>query len=143
MLRSKITYSEKLKHPFWQKKRLEVMARDKFTCLGCGATTTTLHVHHTSYTKGLNPWEYPLDVLKTLCEVCHKKEHDLIPEQEPERKYEHLIIRKEEPDVITAINLQVIQLTNKLKEKLTDEAVEDILKNIIYLQQTKKELLNR
>jgi hypothetical protein len=25
-------YSKKLKHPRWQKKRLEILDRDKFTC---------------------------------------------------------------------------------------------------------------
>lgn len=34
-----------------------------------------LEVHHTYYEKGLKPWEYPDDSLKTLCWICHKKEH--------------------------------------------------------------------
>jgi 5-methylcytosine-specific restriction endonuclease McrA len=34
----KKTYSELLKSPKWQKKRLEIMSRDKFTCKKCGDT---------------------------------------------------------------------------------------------------------
>jgi len=29
---AKLTYSEKLKDPRWQKKRLEILSRDNFTC---------------------------------------------------------------------------------------------------------------
>lgn len=66
------TYWEKLKDPRWQKKRLEVLERDKFTCITCGDTESTLHVHHGYYEKGLEPWEYELNTLWTLCEECHK-----------------------------------------------------------------------
>jgi hypothetical protein len=64
------TYSEKLKDPRWQRKRLEVLSRDKFTCQSCGSTTDTLHVHHCHYFKG-DPWNTPDDLLLTLCEECH------------------------------------------------------------------------
>ena len=70
------TYSEKLKDPRWQRKRLEVFQRDRFTCVDCGATTVTLHVHHNNgYRKGLEPWDYPNAEMETLCENCHKAEH--------------------------------------------------------------------
>jgi len=67
------TYSEKLKHPKWQKKRLEIMNRDKFQCQLCEDRDTTLNVHHKEYIDGADPWEYPSDLLITLCEDCHKK----------------------------------------------------------------------
>jgi len=63
-------YSDKLRDPRWQKKRLEVMQRDDFTCLACGDKTTTLNVHHKYYSG--NPWEADMDGLETLCETCHK-----------------------------------------------------------------------
>jgi len=66
-------YSEKLRDPRWQKKRLKVLERDYWTCQECGDKTTTLHVHHRKYIKGRNPWEYDDDVLITLCETCHEK----------------------------------------------------------------------
>lgn len=40
------TYAEKLKDPRWQKKRLERMDKDQWTCRECGSTTTTLSVHN-------------------------------------------------------------------------------------------------
>lgn len=78
-----VSYKDKLKDVRWQKKRLEVLGRDKFRCMGClegaetaedSGSTITLHVHHTYYKKGLEPWEYPLDSLITLCEGCHSNE---------------------------------------------------------------------
>jgi HNH endonuclease len=67
-------YSEKLKDPRWQKKRLEIMERDKFTCQYCQHDDLTLTVHHKMYDKKLEPWEYPDNMLITLCESCHKTE---------------------------------------------------------------------
>jgi len=65
------TYSEKLKSPKWQKKRLEIMGRDKFTCKFCGDKETTLHVHHKKYCQNGNPWDVNNDDLITFCEDCH------------------------------------------------------------------------
>lgn len=65
------TYSELLKHPQWQRKRLEILEREDFTCEDFGATEKTLHVHHAYYEKGLKPWEYPSESLHVLCVDCH------------------------------------------------------------------------
>lgn len=65
-----MTYSDKLKDPRWQKKRLEIMKRDDFTCKYCGDKTTSLNIHH-SYYRG-EPWESPNESLITLCEDCHE-----------------------------------------------------------------------
>lgn len=67
-----MTYSEKLKDPRWQKKRLEIFQRDEFMCRNCGETDMTLHVDHKVYHKGFDPWEYENYELQTLCEDCHK-----------------------------------------------------------------------
>jgi len=64
-----MTYSEKLKDPRWQKKRLEVLNRDGFKCSYCDDEKTTLHVHHLKYNK--NPWDVEIESLSTLCEDCH------------------------------------------------------------------------
>lgn len=69
-----VNYGEKLKDPRWQRKRLEIMDRDEWTCQECGDTTRTLHVHHKKYT-GENPWDAPDDDLVTICEVCHETAH--------------------------------------------------------------------
>jgi hypothetical protein len=65
------TYEEKLKSPKWQKRRLEIMNRDNFTCKKCGDTETQLHVHHLEYVNGNDPWDYEDNQLVTLCEDCH------------------------------------------------------------------------
>lgn len=68
-------YKEQIKDPRWQKKRLEILQHDDFTCQMCGAKDKTLHVHHTIYIPGRNIWEYEKNQLVTLCEDCHSKEH--------------------------------------------------------------------
>lgn len=70
-------YSELLKDPRWQKKRLKIMERDDWMCKGCGSKTETLHVHHLNYIWGGKPWEAEDDDLVTLCEDCHKMEEGL------------------------------------------------------------------
>jgi hypothetical protein len=67
-------YSELLKSPKWQRKRLEILERDNFKCVNCGSEDNTLHVHHHYYESGKKPWEYPDRVLITLCEGCHYME---------------------------------------------------------------------
>lgn len=71
-------YYEKLKDPRWQKKRLEVFQRDKFTCQKCfdDENNLTLNIHHLHYEKGKDPWDYPLESLVTLCEECHAEEFE-------------------------------------------------------------------
>jgi hypothetical protein len=70
----KKTYSDKLKDPRWQKKRLEILDRDNFTCKACGDTQETLNVHHIFYLPHKEPWDIPSGFLVTLCESCHKPE---------------------------------------------------------------------
>lgn len=62
-------YSEKLKNPKWQKKRLKIFERDGWECLSCGDKESTLCVHHLKY--GKEPWEVDDQFLETLCEDCH------------------------------------------------------------------------
>jgi len=64
-------YTDQLKNPKWQKKRLEIFQRDNFTCKMCGGTENTLHVHHTKYNTGKMAWEYDNSLLLTVCEDCH------------------------------------------------------------------------
>jgi hypothetical protein len=72
----KQSYYELLKHPKWQKKRLEVLQFADFQCEDCRADDVTLHIHHTYYEKGLAPWEYLEESLHALCEECHRKAQD-------------------------------------------------------------------
>jgi hypothetical protein len=68
----KQTYAEKLKDPRWQKRRLEILTRDNWTCQDCGSKDKTLHVHHWMYVHGLDPWSYADQLLITLCHDCHQ-----------------------------------------------------------------------
>lgn len=68
-------YQQKLLDPRWQKKRLEILNRDEFTCEICKSTEHPLNVHHKFYTYGLDPWEYPDTNFITLCNYCHEDEH--------------------------------------------------------------------
>jgi hypothetical protein len=77
-----MTYFEKLKDPRWQKKRLEILNRDDFACCFCGNSENTLNVHHLVYEKQRDPWDYEDSLLITLCEDCHKSEHDYRVENE-------------------------------------------------------------
>lgn len=70
-------YSEQLKDPRWQRKRLEIMQRDNFTCQLCGDKLTTLNVHHKKYNNDCKPWEYDNDTLVTICEHCHFEVEEL------------------------------------------------------------------
>jgi hypothetical protein len=81
------SYSEKLKDPRWQKKRLEILERDNFACTICGDEKSTLHVHHTVYLSGHEPWEYNEWQLITLCEDCHQSEHSIGTD------FEHILIQ--------------------------------------------------
>lgn len=72
----KLSYYELLKHPLWQKKRLEVMQRAEFSCESCGSTDKMLQVHHAYYEKAKSPWEYPDESLHCLCEDCHREAQD-------------------------------------------------------------------
>lgn len=76
MTTTKTSYSDKLRDPRWQKKRLCVMRRDGFACRDCGDADSTLHVHHCHYEKG-EPWQTDERFLLTLCADCHEARGDL------------------------------------------------------------------
>lgn len=70
-MKSQKSYSEKLRDPRWQKKRLEVLEEYGWKCHSCGSDSEEIHVHHPYYKKGLEPWEY--ENLLPLCDKCHKQ----------------------------------------------------------------------
>jgi hypothetical protein len=59
----------------WQKKRLEILDRDKWTCKECGCDSGILHVHHLRYNNGRPVWDIDNKYLITLCHKCHKNKH--------------------------------------------------------------------
>ncbi len=69
------SYSEKLKDPRWQKRRLQMLEKDGWKCSVCNDSDKTLHVHHLEYNYGCEPWEYDDSSLLTVCETCHDLIH--------------------------------------------------------------------
>ncbi len=64
-------YSEKLRDPRWQKKRLEVLSAARFRCEDCGDGASTLEIHHCAYMTGRETWDYDGALLMALCRTCH------------------------------------------------------------------------
>jgi hypothetical protein len=90
-----MNYADQLKSPLWQKKRLEILERDKFTCQICLDTETQLHIHHQSYdnTYQTKAWEYPNHVYKTLCSDCHKAITDHLQEYGNDKEFNVLKVK--------------------------------------------------
>ena len=72
----KLSYTEQLKHPNWQRKRLETLEAAGWACQKCECKDVTLHVHHRRYVKGRLAWEYDGMDLEVLCEPCHSTQHE-------------------------------------------------------------------
>jgi len=123
----KNNYTDKLKNPKWQKKRLEILNLHGFKCEKCGCEDKELHVHHRFYLKGREVWQYDNDVFQVLCCDCHEKEHskekevnEVIPE-----KYKNLIDRIEHLNSRNSKNqycLEVLLMTILGNEIEKDEA---------------------
>lgn len=67
------SYSEKLRMPQWQKRRLYLLEHAKWRCAICGAEDRELHVHHLEYNAGKEPWDYPDTNFLVVCQPCHEK----------------------------------------------------------------------
>lgn len=68
-------YTDLLKDPRWQRKRLEIMNRDNWKCGICHDDSEMLVVHHKYYDKDKMPWQYPNKAYITLCFDCHNELH--------------------------------------------------------------------
>ena len=95
----KMSYAEQLRHPNWQRKRLQMLEGANWTCQMCGAKEDTLHVHHKQYFKGRMAWEYAPAELLVLCETCHQYEHDL------DDALKLLLARAEYPTPLTPVGV--------------------------------------
>jgi hypothetical protein len=72
---AKEIYLAFLKTKYWKKVRAMVFNRDKKTCQKCGSKKK-IQAHHLTYENHKNELNH-LEDLITLCEDCHKKEHNL------------------------------------------------------------------
>ena len=122
-------YSEKLKDPRWIEFREKVKAKDGYSCVNnCGWKTLgnrlsedmELHAHHKIYYvdngKLVEPWDYPLDDVETLCKTCHTIHHNTFTVPIMDRKT-NKIINEDEPTRKTRLAIE------SMKEKeLEDES---------------------
>jgi len=69
-------YTEQLSDLRWKTLRERIASRDGRACVQCRGGGE-LHVHHSHYRAGREPWEYRDSDLFTLCKKCHDKVHDL------------------------------------------------------------------
>ena len=75
------TYGALLLTPEWRARRQEVLIRDNHSCIICKGADS-LQVHHRQYhfivrqNQFKLPWDYPGNLLITLCEPCHKRGHN-------------------------------------------------------------------
>lgn len=72
-------YRALLKRPEWFRKRYLILRRDGEKCINCGSKSQ-LNVHHKQYHaeksgKLIEPWNYKLKYLVTLCRACHMRGH--------------------------------------------------------------------
>jgi len=70
-------YNSQLKDKRWQIKKGGILLRDNYTCQNrkCTTPTNPLEVHHVMYLGyDLKAWDYPDDMLLTLCDTCHAAE---------------------------------------------------------------------
>ena len=102
---NKKEYAEALQRPEWAARRLDILKRDGFKCVKCGAKKKMLHVHHLRYLDGKMPWESPDDDLVTLCNNCHAVEHDIkIQDQEKSKKKKKK--KKKNKGMTTSVGMQ-------------------------------------
>ena len=127
------TYSEKLKDPRWQSKRIEILERDGYKCKEC-KSLDDLQVHHKRYIPGRDPWQYDGFDLVTLCNECHERQHGIALD------YDHLYTTGKLPVVL--IDEQIDVLISLLKDGLKADLEEALIKKIIYLQTRRKVLIN-
>lgn len=133
-----LTYKEQIAHPKWQKKRLEILQRDNFTCQICLDTETQLHIHHQYYDKTFQTmaWEYPNHAYKTLCADCHKAITVHLEEYGNDKEFSVLKLKSAEgvamPIVYTNGSLKFnCELYNNIEfdEKSTYQIVQFLINN--------------
>jgi 5-methylcytosine-specific restriction endonuclease McrA len=90
-----LSYEDQLKTDEWKNKRLDIVERDNYTCYLCGYHGLLVNVHHLRYIRGKMAWEYPDNLLITLCRGCHKTVHSdiIIRERMEATKVSSLIPR--------------------------------------------------
>jgi hypothetical protein len=80
-----MSYKDELKSPEWQKKRLEILQRDKWKCRLCDCDVEMLIVHHLCYAERGDWRGVPDKFMITVCESCNQEIHGFIKAPTPYR----------------------------------------------------------
>lgn len=112
------TYSEKLKDPRWQKKRLEIFEKANWKCELCSDSETELHIHHLEYFG--EPWDQSNDKLKCLCKDCHLMAEKYITDM-------HLSTTVKKVKRETGVGFIVFYKTSTVVSSLTIDGVFDFI----------------
>ncbi len=122
-----MTYKELLKEEKWNKKRREILFRDKYKCLNC-KSELFLQVHHKVYINGRLPWEYSNSQLVTLCDTCHSELHTNMP------KHLHNVFTR---DLKNKHGIPIVSNTSTLQMTEKEKVIFDwISSNLIVLNST-------
>lgn len=84
-------YERLLKTPEWREYSKTKLKQDNYNCQICHQkkSENELLVHHKMYIEGKDIWDYPPELVETLCKDCHEKLH------KPYKKY--IIYRPPKP----------------------------------------------
>lgn len=80
-------YQQQLKDPKWACRRVEFIAKNDGICHECRREheqDNPLQVHHISYVRGMNLWDYPDELMLVICKGCHLERQC----QDEEARYE-------------------------------------------------------
>ena len=127
---NKKSYYELLRDPRWQKKRLEIMSRDNFSCTSCEGKDKQLHVHDLHYIRGNDPWDCPNNLLITLCEDCHK-EYEKHSRNIGDTLVEQLACAGLSGDDIIDIYVSIYNILNCDRYRQRSISMGDLIANII------------
>lgn len=128
------TYSDKLKHPLWQRKRLEILNRDNWQCRTCGEINSPLQIHHRYYSKG-HPWEIENEALITLCDGCHSGETNYFP------KYVEAMAASLKKH--GAMNFRIGEIAESLMQLPIDTSIPPMLDFMLRNKETRDMVKNR
>ncbi len=129
-----MTYSEQLKHPNWQKKRLEILERDKWTCQICGDTETQLQIHHQEYDKSYQTmaWQYPNHIYKTLCADCHTALTNHLEDHGTDKEFDVMKIKRNGHKLVFIYSKGLLIFDNEVPIKgFSEDTTHDIVQFLI------------
>ena len=124
-------YEDKLKDPRWKKFAKKVYARDDYRCtFDCNVRDIPLVAHHKLYYVDDNgfvePWDYSIDDLQTLCKSCHDIYHKLMGFSVPiYSKKTGKIINEDEPTRRTRLVVEKqLKVDRELRKKEKEKSNE-------------------